>query len=226
MSLDPYYFTPRKDIISLVPQGIERVLDVGCGGGRTGTLLKEIGVREVFGIEKNEDVARYAKEYYDQVIVGDVEKIELPFPPLYFDLLIYGDVLEHLFDPWSLLKKHRKFLKDGGFIIVSLPNVRYYKVIKRLLIKGRWDYEDQGIMDLTHIRFFTLKTALELLRDSGFEVLRVRGKISGSKLLKFANRMVFGMISDFLIRQYLILGRKLLGCQESRSSSRITMERI
>lgn len=224
-SFESYYLTPREDIVSLLPPGIERALDVGCGGGKTGVLLKELGVREVVGIEKNEDAARYAKDFCDRVIVGDVERIDLPFPPSYFDLIIYADVLEHLFDPWSLLRRHRVVLREGGFIVVSIPNIRYYKVLKRLILQGRWDYKDRGILDFTHIRFFTYKTAIELIENAGFEIQKVKMKISGSTLLKFLNKLILGSISHFLVRQYLILAKKVSLCQESRSSSQIITER-
>ncbi|MDW8002418.1 MAG: class I SAM-dependent methyltransferase [Deltaproteobacteria bacterium] len=203
----PYYFTPRIDIIEMVPEGVERILDIGCGGGETGRILKEKG-KTVVGIEIRKDIAKFAAQYYDEVFVGDVEEIDLPFPPGYFDCIIYGDILEHLVDPWSLLKKHNKYLRMDGFLVVSIPNVRHYRVLKKLIFYGTWDYTDEGILDRTHLRFFTLKTAKDMISEAGFKVRVVKFRISGARWLKLLNECLGKILLEFLARQYLILAVK------------------
>lgn len=203
-----YYFTPRTDIIAMVPVDVKRVLDVGCGGGATGRVLKEKGVEEIVGVEINTEVAEFAKKDYDMVLVGDVEKIELPFPPLYFDCIIYGDVLEHLLDPWSLLRKHNNYVRSGGIIVVSVPNVRHYRILKKLVFSGRWDYVEEGILDRTHLRFFTLRNALEMIQQGGYQIREVKSRISAAKWLRMLNTMLKGGLSDFLVKQYIISGLK------------------
>ncbi len=128
---DLYYFNVRDDLIRLIPSQAKSILEVGCAGGMTGKVLKEKGFEEIVGIEVNEAVAQTGRSYYDKLIIGDAEKIILPFEKEHFDCILYGDVLEHLVDPWQVLKKHHAFLKREGTIICSIPNLRHYRVIKR-----------------------------------------------------------------------------------------------
>ncbi|MCX7857417.1 MAG: class I SAM-dependent methyltransferase [Deltaproteobacteria bacterium] len=205
-----YYFTPRLDMIDMIPKTVEKVLDVGCGGGCTGLALKQTKNIQVVGIEIRHDIAEFAKKSYDLVLVGDVERIDLPFPPKYFDCIIYGDILEHLIDPWSLLKRHNAYLKTGGIILVSIPNVRYYKVLKKLIFVGRWDYVMEGILDIGHLRFFTLSNAKEMIEEAGYRILEVRKKFSKAQWLKLLNFCFMGTLSEFLAKQYIILAEKVL----------------
>jgi SAM-dependent methyltransferase len=204
-----YFFTARTDMVEMIPYPVQRVLDVGCGGGATGALLRRKGVLEVFGIELEEEAANAAKPYYTRVIVGDAEKVELPFPDSYFDCILYGDILEHLLYPWLLLKTHSRYLRMGGVIIVSLPNVRHYRILKRLILSGRWDYVEEGILDITHLRFFTLKNAKKMIEDAGFRIQGIRRKISAVPWLKILNSIIGGVLSDFLTRQYIICAKKI-----------------
>jgi 2-polyprenyl-3-methyl-5-hydroxy-6-metoxy-1,4-benzoquinol methylase len=201
-------FFPRTDLIELVPKGARRILDVGCGVGKTGQLLREKGFEEIFGVEININAAQEAKAYYQEVIIGDIEKDILPFNRGFFDCILYGDVLEHLIDPWKVLKSHREILKDDGIIICSIPNIRYYKILKPLILNGRWEYVDLGILDRTHLRFFTLKTIEDMFRETGYEIKKLIKKKRCSKTMKLINRLVFNELIDFLVLQYRIIGVK------------------
>ena len=155
-----YYSHERSDLLLMLPPRVklEKVLDVGCGRGATGQYLKnQFEVKEVIGIEVNPEMAQQAQTILDQIIIGDVQKIDLPFDQHYFDCIICADVLEHLYDPWSALTRLSKYLKDEGHLLLSVPNVQHWSMIARLLA-GRWDYRDVGILDSTHIRFFTRKS--------------------------------------------------------------------
>lgn len=204
----PYYFSVRHDMIGLVPPGAKRILEVGCGGGATGKELKKRGIEEIVGIEIIEDVARSARPHYDALHIGDVEAMTLPYEAGHFDCVLYGDVLEHLRDPWKVLREHNRLVREEGTIIVSIPNVRHYRVIKRLAFRGQWEYRDDGIMDRTHLRFFTLGTALAMIRNAGFEVTTTLKKPSGAPWLKGLNNLTRNSLIDFLVRQYIIAARK------------------
>jgi 2-polyprenyl-3-methyl-5-hydroxy-6-metoxy-1,4-benzoquinol methylase len=199
---------PRKDLIELIPEGAKRILDVGCGMGATGKILREKGLEEIFGIEVNPIAAQKARVYYKEVILGDIEKCILPFDKGFFDCILYGDVLEHLIDPWGTLRRHREILKDDGTIICSIPNVRYYKLLKSLIFNGRWEYVDLGILDRTHLRFFTLNTVQHMFRETGFKIEKVIKKKRCSKAMKFINRMALNRLVDFLVIQYRVIGIK------------------
>ena len=149
----------------------QRVLDVGCGAGRLAKHLTAAGAK-VVGIERQPEAAALARQHCTRVIEKDLDDLELLDPNERFDVMIFADVLEHLVRPDALLKSLARNLADGGFVLVSLPNIAYYKIRWRLL-RGRFEYEPFGIMDRSHLRFFTRDTALELLRDGGFQATSV-----------------------------------------------------
>lgn len=149
------------------------VLDVGCGIGLNGAVAKAKGAR-VVGIELDPDRAARARERLDEVLTVDLETdaLERALAGRRFDLILFGDVLEHLRDPGTLLRRLVPHLEDGGHVVVSLPNVAAWTV--RLgLLAGRFDYEPSGILDDTHLRFFTRRTAIELVERAGLELLHV-----------------------------------------------------
>jgi len=207
--LDYFQWTlPRTDLIELIPEGARRILDVGCGAGKTGQVLREKGIEEIFGVEVDPRAAHQAQPFYKEVIVGDVNRDILPFAEGFFDCILYGDVLEHLIDPWGVLARHRKILRDDGTVICSIPNIRYYGILRSLIFKGRWDYTPLGILDRTHLRFFTLKTIEEMFRETGFEVKRVIKKKRCGKIMRLVNKLLLDGLIDFLVVQYRIVGVK------------------
>jgi 2-polyprenyl-3-methyl-5-hydroxy-6-metoxy-1,4-benzoquinol methylase len=157
--------------VKLVGNG-KRVLDVGCSSGELAGLLKANDC-SIVGIEYDPEAAEKAKERCDQVIVADLEAIEnFPFKEKEFDHILFMDVLEHLRDPSSILKRLRPFLKTDGTVIISIPNIANQSIRFSLLF-GRWNYAEYGILDRTHLRFFTRKTAITLVTEAGFAIKRV-----------------------------------------------------
>lgn len=167
-----YYRAPRPELARHVPAGAQRVLDVGCGTGELGRFLKQGGVREVVGIEVLEPVWALAKKSLDDALLGNIEVMEIPYDDGYFDCIICGDVIEHLIDPIAALRKVARVLAPGGTIIISVPNVRFFQVVE-MLANGRWKYEDAGIMDSTHLRFFTKIEIGLVVKAAGFELSRL-----------------------------------------------------
>jgi predicted TPR repeat methyltransferase len=184
-------------------------MEVGCGAGGTGELLKKMGVSQRTGIEVNADAARLARPHYTRMIVGDVERLDLSFiPPGSLDCILYPDVLEHLWNPWLVLRRHLALLRAEGFVAASIPNIQYYRAVRSLVFSGRWDYSEAGILDIGHIRFFTWKSIQELFTGSGLEIVRVIKNVRGSGLLRLANKVLLNRLEPFLVKQYLVLGRK------------------
>ncbi|MEJ2372910.1 MAG: class I SAM-dependent methyltransferase, partial [Sulfurimonas sp.] len=142
------------EIQALVGNSARRVLDIGCATGRLGCEIKNKVSAEVWGIEKNINAANIAKKSLNKVYVGDVNDILPLLPHAYFDTIILADVIEHLINPWDILKNCLSILENSGKVIISIPNVRHWSVI-RGLIEGRWEYENKGLLDRTHLRFFT-----------------------------------------------------------------------
>lgn len=167
---DGYYGCQREDLLSLLNlrDGI-RVLDVGCGYGGAGKLLKTKFKAEVHGIEINKKAADRARIHYDSVINANVEQDGFSFEANYFDFIICADVLEHLADPWRALRSLKKYLTNSGVLAASIPNIRNASVIIQLL-DGSFDYQEFGVLDDTHLRFFTYRSSLRLFERSGFRV--------------------------------------------------------
>lgn len=205
---DKYYMDPRPDFVRLFPPGVDRVLDVGCGGGAIGHLLKQKGVELVVGVELDPRAAEEARKKLDIVIEADIEGTELPFESGYFDFIILGDILEHLVDPWQTLKHLRYYLATGGAVVCSLPNVRYYKVVQGLLF-GRWEYADEGVLDRTHLRFFTLRSMKEMIEGAGLTIVRIEQRIVTGPKAELVHKLTFRRLADLFTKQYLILARNL-----------------
>jgi methionine biosynthesis protein MetW len=164
------YESVRPEIVGLVPAGARRVLDLGCSTGWLAAALKERGEVEVVGIEREPAYAAVAQERCDRVIVADVEDV----PPDLgrFDCLVAADVLEHLVDPWRALEAYVRLLEPGCRAIVSLPNAAHWTTFAALA-RGSWPRRPEGIHDATHLRWFTLRDAVELCEGAGLRVEHV-----------------------------------------------------
>jgi SAM-dependent methyltransferase len=147
----------------------KRVLDVGCAAGYLSRRLAGRGAH-VIGIELNESVAGAAREFCDDVLIGDVESMELPFAEGSFDAVVCGDVIEHLRDPQGFLERVRPLLSTGGRLVLTTPNVANW-AMRLGLLAGRWRYGDRGILDRTHTHLFTKKTLEETLDRAGYEIV-------------------------------------------------------
>ena len=171
-TFDPGYFEfDRPELVALVPTTARDVVDVGCGAGRLGAAIKARQECRVVGIEHNPIAASVARTRLDLVVEGDAEALDWPFPEQSFDAVVCGDVLEHLRDPLAFLRRVRTWLRPDGVLVTSLPNVRHHSVIRGLL-SGDWTYEPAGLLDHTHLRFFTRREVEKLLFRAGFEVPR------------------------------------------------------
>jgi len=151
--------------------GPGRVLDVGCSSGYLARPLREAGAR-VVGIELDPAAAAEARAVCEAVVVGDVESVDLPFEPASFDVVLCGDVVEHLRDPGAALARLRQFLRPGGRLVLTTPNVANW-AIRLSLLAGRWRYTDRGILDRTHTHLFTRKTLNETVTQAGYRVVEL-----------------------------------------------------
>ena len=171
-SIPQYFKNIRNDIVSIIPDDAIDILEIGCASGMTGSELKKKAGIFVAGVELNSRAAAEARKVLDDVIEGNIEFLDLPYKDKSFDCILFADVLEHLVDPLAVLKKTRKFLRSDGTVIASLPNVQYLGLIHHL-IEGNWTYQDEGILDRTHLRFFTYREMEKLFNDAGYEIMKV-----------------------------------------------------
>lgn len=205
-----YYDNERPEIFRLVEESARVILDVGCGTGRLGANLRQaVPGRKVFGIEHNNRIAAEAEKLLDGVLVGDLQTMSIHFDPEVFDCIIFADILEHLVDPAAVLRKLKPHLKPEGKVICSIPNMRHYTAILRLLCRG-WEYDDWGLFDRTHLRFFSLRTMKKILADQGFQIEHIEPRIVASRKMEFVNALCFGKLEEFVAWQYLIKARNSL----------------
>lgn len=213
-NFNPSYVGPRDDIVRLIPEGTRKVLDIGCSIGVLGESIKRENGAEVTGIEIDKKMADIAKQKLDRVILGDIEKINLSdyFSSNYFDCIIFADVLEHLKDGWKILARSVNLIKENGFVVASIPNVRHYSTVFSLFFRGVWPYRERGIHDRTHLRFFTLRNIKDMFRDAGLEIIRVERKYRlierPHRYNRFSRCFAHLFLKDFLTFQFLIVGRK------------------
>lgn len=188
-------------MLSLVRGTPRRVLEVGCASGQTLAYMRERGAEFTVGVEHSTKAAALAAERgVTQVILGDIEHIDLDLEPCSFDLLIAGHVLEHLADPWAVLRRLRRLLRTGGQLVGALPNVRNYSVVFPLLLRGEWEYEPSGVMDWTHLRFFSFKGVRRLLEQAGFEVDKIEPEFGPRS--RIANVLTCNLFRNFLSYAY------------------------
>ncbi len=170
------YETSRPDVQRHVPTTARRVLDLGCASGALGAALKARGTVEVVGVEADAAYAAEAARRLDRVVQADLETLE-PDALGTFDCLVAADVLEHLVDPWGVLRRFAALVEPGGTVVVSLPNVRSWETFWQLARHGRWPRRSVGLFDATHLRWFTLADAHDLLTQAGLTVTTVERRL-------------------------------------------------
>jgi len=201
-----YYHWVRQEIKPLLPKNPSRVLEVGAGAGHTLKWIKELYPKtETTAVEINSALLQELRQNVDVPIIGPIDEA-LPQLKSY-DLILFLDVLEHLSDPTATLRNLSKHLEANGQVIVSVPNIAHLSVSVPLLLQRRFDYQDAGILDRTHLKFFVEGTAIKLLNDANFIV--TAGLVSGiqgpkSKLLDLVS---FGGLRHHLAKQYIMLGQ-------------------
>ena len=204
---DGYYNIEKRRMVTFFPDGPNIVLDIGCANGRLGKKLRVLNkASELIGVEIFPPAADEAAKFYDKVYRNDIESLILPYKE-YFDFVICGDILEHLRDPWTLLDRIRGWLKPNGSLISSIPNIRYWRIIKDLMIYGKWDYVEAGILDNTHLRFFTRRTIQKMHKKANFEIIHSQMIIHGKKQ-NFFNMITFSILDEFWGSQILTVAKK------------------
>lgn len=172
----PAYDSARPEVLALVPGSARTVLDIGCSTGAVSAPLRAGGA-VVTGIEADPGLAARARGALDRVVEGDLTALAAAGGPVEggpFDCVIAADVLEHLPDPWAVVRWiDADLLAPGGSLVVSVPNIRHLQTV-RALVRGRWRYDEVGIFDRTHLRFFARGNLPELLDGTALEIVDLR----------------------------------------------------
>lgn len=166
-----YFAMARDDYVAALPDDPSAsILEIGCSNGATGALALARGkCARYCGVELFPEPAAAARDRLTEVVEGDVEALELPWPPASFDALILSEVLEHLRDPWAVLERVRPLLRPGACVFASTPNAAHREIIW-MLLRGRWDLRSYGPLDATHLRWFTPSSFRTAFEQSGYVV--------------------------------------------------------
>lgn len=218
----PYFTDDRSDLAGfLAKRGISfggRVLEVGCAAGAAGPQWRMLGAATLEGIEPFPPAAEAASAsgVYDAVHCGTFENWVPRYPP--YDAVIFADVLEHLADPTEALHRvHAVLARPSGKLVLSLPNVRHVSVLADLLFRGDWRYRPAGILDETHLRFFTRRSGARLLQETGFrqEALGRYGAVRASRLLA----TLWPWLGEFLLSELFLVAAPVLASSQRQGDA-------
>ena len=188
MKTSGYYDNKRMEILDLLPPNYYKVLEIGCGYGQFCSNLK--CECEYWGVEVDKVAGKIAENNLYKVIIGDYFKIYKSLPDNYFDLIICNDIIEHMHDYEYFFETIKNKMAEKSYLIGSIPNVRFYSNLFRLLIFKDWRYQDSGILDNTHLRFFTKKSLIRIFSENGFIIDELKG-INGTKFSFFSITLLF-----------------------------------
>lgn len=203
-----YFRHARKEMLAFIPANGARMVDIGCGAGAFGELLKRETGAEVWGVEFDPGAAAEARKVLDRALTGTVEETLPELPQRYFDCVIFNDVLEHLVDPYRVLEQVRPLLAPDGVLVASIPNARHWPVFVDYVLNANWDYRDQGVLDRTHLRFFTKNSIPKTLARCGYEVVKMQGiNPYYSRWQKLASLMTARRLEDTKYLQFAVVAR-------------------
>ena len=217
---DVYAGNDRRELLPYVPRGVQSVLDVGCARGEFGARLRSLIGHSLtlHGLDPVESavVAARATGAFDGVYCGYFPQ-SVPEAADY-DLVCFNDVLEHVLDPWLMLRQAKRYLKSDGRVLVSIPSIRYAPIVIDLL-RGRWTYTSTGTLDRTHVRFFTRSSMLEMFHDAGYAVetcvginpVGVHREQQMGAVARLVLRAARRVLGDFSFLQFVIVARPLDG---------------
>jgi 2-polyprenyl-3-methyl-5-hydroxy-6-metoxy-1,4-benzoquinol methylase len=209
-----YFSCLRPEMLPFVPANCRRLLDVGCAEGTFGDSLKKTREIEVWGVEPTKAAAAMARVKLDNVVEG-VFGPETALPARSFDCILFNDVLEHMVAPELALRYARDLLAPGGVVVASIPNIRSFPTVWQLIFHGRWEYQDYGVLDKTHFRFFTKSSIVKTFEREGFAIENICGinAYEGTPkprrrvwlLYKLVNALSLGRFGDMKFQQFAVV---------------------
>lgn len=212
MTINTNYFnrSAREEMLKYIPANAEKILEVGCGEGLFLDLLTRAG-KESWGLEINAEAAVEAQKFAGKILVGDFIAMSLSgdLPLGYFDCVVFNDVIEHFTDPWQAVRLVKPLLSPAGVIVASIPNFRYIGNLVEIITTADFRYrEEGGILDMTHFRFFTLKSIIRLFDECGYRVVRYEGlRPCKSWKEKMVISLSMGRFEDMRHKQFAVVAQ-------------------
>ena len=203
-----YYSNDRKEMLCFLPKNAKKILDIGCSNGSFASTVKKINNAEVWGIEYMPKEAKKAEGKLYKVFSGRCEDYLDSLPDNYFDAIYCNDVLEHLVDPYMVLRKIKMKLVKDGVVISSMPNIRFHSVLIPLIFSKKFEYKRSGVMDKTHLRFFTKKSIKNMYEGLGYEIVSHIG-INRTRSIRpiLYNIPLFFLANDIRYPQYATVAK-------------------
>lgn len=215
-----YYSNVRTELLDLIPNESRKgtILEIGAAKGNTLLYAKKNEyAQKIYGIELFNLLTEQEKSEFDGFHIGNIESIAFPFSDVSFDVIICGDVLEHLIDPYALVKNLKKYLTPNGVLIASIPNIREWTTLKNIIFRADFCYQDSGILDKTHLRFFCKKNAIDLFENQNYTIKRVESNFLNRKMsltrkirTYIFQKLTLGQYIDFKTVQYYIVAENTL----------------
>jgi 2-polyprenyl-3-methyl-5-hydroxy-6-metoxy-1,4-benzoquinol methylase len=203
MEKEEYFNSYRKEMVNFLPRTIRKSIEFGCGFGNFSGFIKEKYQAETWGVDINPVAIEKSEKILDRVIKSEaLSSLEL-LPENYFDCVICNDFLEHLEYPDIFLRELKRCVTKNAVLVASVPNVRHYPNIKKLLLYKDWNYSDAGVLDKTHLRFFTQKSLKRFIQENDMTIESFKGinKLKSFRLT-FLNFILAGFISDMFYLQF------------------------
>ncbi|MEZ5898151.1 MAG: methyltransferase domain-containing protein [Hyphomicrobiaceae bacterium] len=204
-----YFSGARSDFVRRLPHDpTAAILEIGCGTGATGALALAQGrCGRYVGVELFESAAEEARKVLTEVVTGNVETLEFPWQPAAFDVLILSEVLEHLVEPRRMLKRVSRFVRQGGIVMASSPNISHWRVVREIAL-GRFNLTDRGVFDRTHLRWFTPTTFGQMFEDAGFRIAWMGPVTPFSERTQMLSRLTGGRYDHLFMTQIAIAGER------------------
>lgn len=203
--LDSKYYSRVRNWPSLfdIKTGA-KILDIGCGRGVLGGYLRDKYAAKVTGIDIISENITVASHILHQAILGDIETMDISTLERNFDYIIFSDSLEHLLEPQDVLETIKPLLAPGGNVLIAIPNIRNFRVTVPLLFSDQWEYQDEGLLDRTHLRFFTQSSICKLLDRCGYQVEALYLDLPLSSKVGVLNIFTFGLFKRILTAHYFV----------------------
>lgn len=203
-----YFSNSRVEMLKYVPLNAKRILDVGCGEGVFGYAIMRRQNCDVWGIEPDQRAAEIARKRLNTVIQAEFNDMH-SLPKASFDCIVFNDVLEHMIDPWNALRIAKTLLRSPESVVVaSIPNFRCWGNMLEIVLQANWEYKNGGLLDITHLRFFTFKSINKLFKGLEYDIKLIEGiNPTQSEKYRLLNALLFNRIWDMRYQQFAVVAK-------------------